>query len=71
MTTDNPPPSLFDREAEIGALERLVQLHLSRLAAWSKLPDDRTDWELETLLVELGTAATALRRTRGDQDLPF
>jgi len=52
-------------------LESVVEIHLSRLRAWTKLPDERTDWALETVLSELGAAALALRQLRGDADLPF
>lgn len=58
-------------EDEARAYERLVALHLARLKAWTQLPDDRTDWALEQLLEELKTACLAVRRLRGEGDLPF
>lgn len=71
MTTDESQTRLIS-DAELAQnLEASVEIRLSILQAWTKLPNERTDWELETILDELGTAALALRRLRGDGDVPF
>lgn len=71
MTTDDGQLELIQPAHEAQAYERLLTIHLERLRAWTALPDQRTDWALENLLDELGTCARALRRLRGEADLPF
>lgn len=71
VTTDDRQLSLTTLADDIRHLETAVELMLRRLTTWTKLPDERTDWDLETLLSELGAACQALRRLRGDADLPF
>lgn len=72
MTTENPEQtSILSPAAEAQAYERILSLRLDQIRAWSELPDERTDWALETLLDELSVAAIAIRRLRGDRDLPF
>lgn len=71
MTTDNDQLELIAPAIEIEHYERAVELMLRRLTTWTRLPDERTDWDLEQLLQELGTACQALRRLRGEADLPF
>lgn len=71
MTTEDRQTSLLSRGDEARAYEAQLAILLHRISVWSKLPDERTDWDLEQLLQEIGTAALALRRLRGDADLPF
>lgn len=71
MTIDPLQTRLLSTEEEAAHYEHLLALQLRRLQTWTKLPDERTDWALEQLLDELGTSALALRRLRGDADLPF
>lgn len=71
MTTDADQQTLIPRPSEAAIYERALALQLERLSTWTRLPDERTDWELETLLDELAGTARALRALRGDADLPF
>ena len=71
MTTGDEQTRLVSLEHEVETYERLVTLHLKRLTTWTYLPDERTDWELEQVLQDLGTTAMALRRLRGDAEVPF
>lgn len=71
MTTNEEQLELVQPADEIRTLEVSVELQLRRLSTWTALPEERTDWELEQLLVELGAACLALRRLRGEADLPF
>lgn len=71
VTTPPEQLTLAPEALEVRHLETVVELMLRRLTSWTKLPDERTDWELETLLAELGAACSALRRLRGEADLPF
>jgi len=68
-TPQDPLPGLAEHERELA--ETALSLHLRRLTTWTHLPDERTDWALEQLLEDLGTAALTLRRLRGDAELPF
>lgn len=71
VTTDPHQLALVTPTEQAEAYAALLSIHLDRLRAWSKLPDERTDWALEELLDDIGTAAQALRRLRGEADLPF
>lgn len=71
VTTDPDQTTLVPAAEEARQLERLVGIHLDRLRVWTTLPDERTDWALEALLEDLAHAAMALRRLRGEADLPF
>jgi hypothetical protein len=71
VTTDDGQLELVPLADQVRSLESAVELMLRRITVWTKLPDERTDWDLETLLDELATASLALRRLRGDADLPF
>lgn len=71
MTTDEDQQTLISQEELIAQLQALVEIHLKQIAAWTKLPDGRTDWELEVVLDDLAVAAKALRQHRNDQELPF
>lgn len=71
VTTQDRQLSLTTSADQVRQLETAVELMLRRLTTWTKLPDERTDWDLEILLSELGGACQALRRLRGEADLPF
>lgn len=71
MTTYPEQPALFEPATEREQYERALGLQLRRLTTWTTLPDERTDWDLETLLNELGATALALRAIRGTEDVPF
>lgn len=71
VTIDRPTLPGMTPEAQAASYERLLSIHLQRLGVWTHLPDERTDWDLEQLLEDIRTASLALRRLRGDADLPF
>lgn len=71
VTTNPAQQSLVPPQRDVELLTRSVELHLQRLRAWTALPDERTDWELEAVLEELGAAAQALRLLRSDAGVPF
>lgn len=71
VTTEYEQLGLITPQQEAAQHERALDLLLRRLSAWTKLPEERTDWQLETLLDDIGRTALALRRLRGEADLPF
>lgn len=71
MTTDDDQLSLVTTSEQRMAYETVLALHLTRLSAWTALPDERTDWDLEQLLDDIRTTALAVRQLRGDEELPF
>lgn len=71
VTTDPQQTTLISGQELQQHAEAAVEINLQRLRAWSKLPDERTDWDLEIVLDELGAAAQALRALRNDRELPF
>lgn len=71
VTTDEQQLGLVTPEQELQAYEAIISLRLESIRAWTALPDERTDWALESLLDELASAALAVRRLRNDRELPF
>lgn len=73
MTTNDPRQErILSREDELGSYQRALELRLETLKVWTRLPNERTDWDLERLLDEVRIAAMIIRQFRDeDAELPF
>lgn len=71
VTTEPPQAQLISDQEQLALYEHAARVRLEQIIAWTKLPTERTDWELERLLSELGIACQFIRLLRGEADLPF
>ena len=70
-SADDHQLRLIDLQHDRDLLQRRLDINLQTVRTWTRLPSERTDWALETLLGEITSDALALRQIHADLEVPF